>query len=83
MADRSWELFWGILEDYTAVWTALAIAAVLFGAVSLVSLLAQPFDTSDPSVVIAVVNIVLVAVLLVPLGYVLYRIRQRAEQRNY
>lgn len=83
MADWSWERFWAVLEDYTPVWFALGIADVLFGLAALVSLMVQPFDTSNPGVVIAVIDLSMAIVILVPLGYVLYRIRQRKQQREY
>ena len=83
MADWSWERFWTVLEDYTPVWFALGVADVLFGLAALVSLLVQPFDTSNPGVVIAILDLVIAIAILVPLGYVLYRIRQRRRQRGY
>ena len=83
MEEKSWELFWDLLEDYAAVWTALAAATGLFGIASLVTLLVLPFNTSDPSVAISVVNVTLAGGLLLPLSYILYRIKKRSEKRNY
>lgn len=73
----SWERFWDVMESYSILWVSLAVADVLFGLLAVVSLLLIPFDMSNPSVVVAVIDLIIVAVVLLPLSYVLVRIRQR------
>lgn len=73
----SWERFWDVMEGYSVLWVSLAVADVLFGLLAVVSLLLMPFDMSNPSVVVAVIDLIIVAVVLLPLSYVLVRLRQR------
>lgn len=73
----SWERFWDVMESYSILWVSLAVVDVLFGLLAVVSLLLIPFDMSNPSVVVAVIDLIIVAVVLLPLSYVLVRIRQR------
>ncbi|GGL38780.1 hypothetical protein GCM10009037_23010 [Halarchaeum grantii] len=76
MVRWSWDAFWDTVENFTPLWFALAVTDALIGLGLVYILLSQPFDTSDPSVVVATVDLAIVAVTLVPLCYVLYRIRQ-------
>ncbi|RDI69761.1 hypothetical protein [Halopelagius longus] len=76
------EEFWERMEGFRVLWFCLAVADVLFGLVAVATLVVMPFDTSEPSVVIAVLDIAIVVVTLVPLTYVLYRLRQRQREKE-
>lgn len=80
MARWSRERFWDAMENFAALWFGLAVADALIGLGLVVILLSQPFDTHDPAVVVSVVDLAVVVVTVLPLSYVLYRVRQRREE---
>lgn len=77
MTTWSWERFWEAMESLSVLWFGLAVADVLFGLLAVVSLASMPIDRTDPAFVVAVLDLVIVVVTLVPLAYVLYRLRER------
>lgn len=77
MVRWSREEFWDAMENFTPLWLGLAVTDFLIGLGLVYILLSQPLDTSNPSDVVAVIDLAVVVVTLLPLSYVLYRIRQR------
>lgn len=77
MTIRFSERFWDTMESFRTLWIVLAVSDLLFGLMLIAVLLLTPFDSSNPSVVVAVVDVVIVVVTLVPLLYVIRRIEQR------
>ena len=77
MVRWSAEEFWDAMESFAMLWYGLAVADAVAGLVVLFLLLTTQFDTSDPSVIVSVLDLAVVVITLIPLGYVLYRVRER------
>ncbi|MDS0295736.1 hypothetical protein [Halogeometricum luteum] len=77
----SWEEFWDVMESFSFLWFGIAVADLLFGLLAIVALAVASLDPSDPGYVVVVLDLVLVVVTLIPVSFVLYRLRQREIER--
>lgn len=82
MTSWSWERFWDAMESFRPLWYVLTAADLTFGLVAVVALTAIRFDSSNPAFVVVVLDLAIVAVTLVPLLYMLYRLRARERERD-
>ena len=77
----SWEEFWDVMESFSFLWFGIAVADLLFGLLAVVAFVVAPLSPSDPGYVVIVLVFVLIAVTLIPVSFVLYRLRQREIER--
>ncbi|WP_139173385.1 hypothetical protein [Halogranum gelatinilyticum] len=69
------------MESFSYLWFGIAVADLLFGLLAVVALVVASLGPSDPGYVVVVLTLVLIVATLIPVSFVLYRLRQREIER--